>query len=589
MSIIQNLKSEGVLKLHHTYINGHLLDSSGNGNNGYFDPTFPNTWNYTKTGLKFNSAYAKVLVADSPELRLEEVTFIFYNKDGFVQKDGYFPRLISNKGIDIYLRNSDEISIAGNTVTATADSKHGIGIYLKDGEASDLYLDGVYETSSGVASITADTDELYIGNLASGRRIVEGFSEVLIINRELTATEQAQVYGELANTEYPTIPEAKIIDSNPNQLVDGDMDAPNTDSWNANAGAVLTKEPNTLGGYGAQWLKIVNGGIANYNAGQLSVLTPGKTYRLTGDGLSDGTTTPQIWVGAERWRGSATADVWQHFDVTFLTNSGNVSLAGAGTDSGWFGFKNVRIVEVGKEYVEKWKTDWGVYTNGREEFCTDGEQVNNTPFYSDAGDFRVTMDSMSTNRKDIEYALDFNSGWTASGGVVIDSANSFTRTGSGAISSDNNIFEAGRRYRIRIAGTCTSTELRFYNNQGSSYRMTSYVLTPTFDITFDYTARTPWMMFYVTDNGSVTISNFTIEEYDQDIKVLECVDFANGTLKFPDWLGDSDITAYKYTVASAEYTKVTLSPSSGILSMDWGDKIALSDITGNYSIIKDLT
>ncbi len=587
MSIINKLKSEGVVPLHHVYRNGHLLDSSGNHNNGYFDPTFPNTWHYTNTGLKLTSAYSKIIVADSPVIRLEEMTFIFYNKDGFVQQDDYFPRLVSNKGVDIYLRNADQISIAGSSINAPVNGKKCIGIYTKDGEASDLYLEGLYNTSGGVASITTNTNELYIGNLASGRRMKEGFSEVLIINRKLTATEQAQVCGELANTEYPTIKEAKILDSDPNELEDGDMEEAGVADW---LPISCTRAKTTSEVYsGKQSLEITGDGTSQYPYVYQVKLVVGKTYRVTGCMKTGTAPSMSIKYSAGSGIYATTGSDWECFDETFTAQSVLflVQLSQTSSTSTETGYVNdLKVTEIGKEYVDKWKTEWGVYTNGRQEFCTDGEQVNNTPFYSDAGDFRVTMDSLSTNKKDIEYALDFNSGWTATGGVVVDDANSFTRTGSGAISSDGNIFETGRRYKIRIAGTKTASELRFYNNQGSSYRMTSYVTDNTFDVTFDYTARTPWLMFYVTDNGTVNIDTLVIEEYDQDIKVLECVDFSGGTLKFPDWLGDSDITGYEYDVASEAYTKGTLSVSSGIYTMDWGDKIALSDMTGNNSIIK---
>ena len=460
MSIIQQLKNEGVLKLHHSYKNGHLLDSSGNSNNGYSETFIPTSDYYTRDGIKLPDVYSKVLVVDTPELRLSEMTLIFYNSGSYTQKDDYFPRLLSNKGVEVYFRNSDEIHLNGENVSATANGKKCIGIYLKDGETIDLYLEGLFEASTtGATSITTNTNELFLGNVLSNRQLLEGFSDVLIISRKLTATEQAQVYGELANTTYPTKPQAKV-----------------------------TKE----------------------------------------DGSGD---------------------------------------------------------------IDKWKTDWGISATVGDNVNGVGEQISNSPFYSNLGQFRVMMDCITCIKKDINYALDFTSGWTVSGSSAITNANTLTSTGGGGSNySEGKIFEVGRRYRIRISGNSTLTSLRFYNNKSSSNRMANYIDGSTdFDTTFDFTSRTPYMNFYLEGSGTARIDNFIIEEYDQDTKVLECVSFyPGGELKFPDWLGDSDITAWEYDVVSAVYTERTLSLSSGLYTMAWGDKIALSGIGGNNSIIKKI-
>jgi len=128
-------------------------------------------------------------------------------------------------------------------------------------------------------------------------------------------------------------------------LVDGNAENAGVGDWTANASAILTKDT-TNPDRGAQWLKVATGGTGNYTASQANIFVVGQTYRMTGKGMSDGTNTPQIWVAGEQWRGTSDAGVWQYFDTEFVSGGTTLTLAGAGTSTGWFGWDSIRIENI---------------------------------------------------------------------------------------------------------------------------------------------------------------------------------------------------------------------------------------------------
>ena len=133
----------------------------------------------------------------------------------------------------------------------------------------------------------------------------------------------------------------------PNLLVDGDCEAVGVAAWSA-VNATLSKQGSAY--EGLQCLRILNAlGEATGQARQ-TILTVGKTYRITGAARGDGTNAPlvynasavpsiTIWVGT-----SLTA--WQLFDATFTAGNAVLRLRSEGAGEKYIELDSLYISEV---------------------------------------------------------------------------------------------------------------------------------------------------------------------------------------------------------------------------------------------------
>jgi hypothetical protein len=207
MSIIQKLKNEGVLKLYHDYRSRDVTDKSGNSNDGVMTDT-----QWTNEGLQFNSTTDKVAVADSVELQLTEGTIIVFGNLQNSSSTSQFVSKVDVGGVnyDFGCASTPRLQFYDGsnvrTLGTSLDGKKYSAVNFKSGETPEGFVDGVSVGSfSGSVTVTTDDAPINIGNYAIvARNLGMVLKAVLIINRKLTATEHAQLYGELSNFSAPT-------------------------------------------------------------------------------------------------------------------------------------------------------------------------------------------------------------------------------------------------------------------------------------------------------------------------------------------------------------------------------------------------
>lgn len=132
-------------------------------------------------------------------------------------------------------------------------------------------------------------------------------------------------------------------------LTDGDMEAEGTGAWTAST-ATLSKQTGTrTEGSGTNVLRLAENGAVSGLARQ-TVLTTGKSYRITGWARGDGTGRPEVrdHNGITVWLGSNSTD-WQSFDYIFISPGANINLRGGSFVIGggqYAEFDDVSVTEV---------------------------------------------------------------------------------------------------------------------------------------------------------------------------------------------------------------------------------------------------
>jgi len=207
--ILQELKREGVLALYHDYRSGRLVDYSGNGNNGTATAV-----GFTKQGSGFLGTTSRILVPSSPTLQSATGTLI-----GCYTVSNNAPqiRIINKRGaasqIDWFQLNTTQLAMfdGTNLPTVTVPKTNGKvcnSVSWTSGGTPVGYQNGV---SVGNYSLTLtpvlNNTDVTIGNQNIGIANVLSTQIVhyaLIINRALTATEHARVYGQLENMKWNT-------------------------------------------------------------------------------------------------------------------------------------------------------------------------------------------------------------------------------------------------------------------------------------------------------------------------------------------------------------------------------------------------
>jgi len=213
---IEQLKREGSVALWHDYRLGHANDLSGNGNDG----TPSGTYWWDRNG--FNNNYdgdGRINVAHSASIDLSDLSIIAFIGPKRVKQynalyalcnkvdTGATPAygIIVRDSLDLFSL-SYQASASNWSGTRSLSGFSCCGFTIKNGNSnSPAYLDGIIFDSvlGGVPNIvTGGGGDLAIGNGRTG--ISAGFgrtiSAFLIFNKLLTATEHAQVYGQLMKT-----------------------------------------------------------------------------------------------------------------------------------------------------------------------------------------------------------------------------------------------------------------------------------------------------------------------------------------------------------------------------------------------------
>ena len=363
--MIQQLIDDGSLILYHDYRSGTLLDLSGNNNDGVATDIV------LGHHAQFPLTTSVITVADSAEL--QGTTFGLVVLGNFTQQESD-ERLMSKR--DGGGTNFDWYLSAGNVgfYEGSGIKNYGAGINIiastclglnvATGAIPVFFKDGISQgamTTGGVASISADDAPLLIGNnIAANSNILSSVHAALQTNRELTATEHAQVCAELQAMQWPTQATTHALGSyGPDLVSNGDFEtgSPPT-GWGAFNAATLTSQIGTAR-HGVQVIRVASSGTANPNARQ-TILTVGDTYRFTGQARGDGANGfPRIYAGiiSFDWFGS-TSTAWQTFDFVKIADHDSVGLftaSGTPAAGDYAEFDNVVIRKVHSPEIS-WKT-----------------------------------------------------------------------------------------------------------------------------------------------------------------------------------------------------------------------------------------
>jgi len=387
---------------------------------------------------------------------------------------------------------------------------------------------------------------------------------MLMFPRELTATEHAELYGYLESLKFPSKTNAKIKQSDPNIVVDGNMEAVGTTAWTAFNNATITKETTTPHG-GIQCLKVAYSDT-NYPAAEQTILTVGKSYRIKGWGRGDGVAgTPGIFSGTFLFAGTS-ANTWQYFDVTFIATVNYVYLQQKVSGDYYAEFDNVVVAEVGKTYLESWKTDWAA--NVSDANVTSGF-LETPPFTVASGAFKIVSDTH--NGSDIK-AIE-----CITAGVVYMKASDFGQTSTEAIAGEYSIYIRKTEASNITIGLMFQNPTLDYNAAGQNgygFRITSgerYVYFKTVDGSASNLTQ-----------GNPPTSGFLPNVY-QCVQIKRTTagvafSYLEGEL-ITDIEAGANPTAADTTFTTCEYMQFALNA---------GDKISLSGISGNRSFTKKL-
>jgi len=208
-SFLLDLKAEGALSLWHDYRRNHdAIDLSGNANNG----TFTGNVYELGRGLQVCDSSSHILVANAASNQLTEGTFIVYTTSMFRQLARYQDLIIKRSvsvNYEMYIAPTGALGCFDgglNTTTVSVVGKRYLALNMKNGEEGEVYHDGVFiETLPGgnlTVATTTDPVSILSGNPSSAQFTACPIEAAIIVNRKLTATEHAKLYGELANQDW---------------------------------------------------------------------------------------------------------------------------------------------------------------------------------------------------------------------------------------------------------------------------------------------------------------------------------------------------------------------------------------------------
>jgi hypothetical protein len=229
VSIIQKLKNEGSLILWHDYTQKNFSDYSGYGNSGV-----PTDVVWTGQGISFPESTSLITVADSPELQGEE--FALLSVGDYQSQTNYqtlmakydagglnFQYYLGTSGVYLY------DGVAARFASFNIVGSKFLGLNVKSGSVGQLFVDGDFASNlNGISTVTADDADLTIGAIYNNtNRLKSRLIHTCMVNRNLTASEWSELYGELsaprrASTKVYSISNANItVDPSESGLVLG--------------------------------------------------------------------------------------------------------------------------------------------------------------------------------------------------------------------------------------------------------------------------------------------------------------------------------------------------------------------------------
>ena len=214
-SLIQELKREGSLVLYCDFRARSLLDLSGSGNALENLSDVPE-WTYD--GLQFCSgpgdSFARRLRILTPQTGLAGVgssftVIVHFPSIGPSTLTGHqSPLGTLDQRFETFIDQDPPTRVGAyydgvlqtSNVDLTNDGPTIIGYNIVSGSKPDYYTQGVYRaTGANNATVTPSNSPWGIGNKVTAGRPVHKLASIMVINRVLTATEHAQIYGELVS------------------------------------------------------------------------------------------------------------------------------------------------------------------------------------------------------------------------------------------------------------------------------------------------------------------------------------------------------------------------------------------------------
>ena len=212
-SLIQELKREGYLRIYIDPRNGSLLDLSGNGNNG---APAAGAW-FTGSGI--NTSQGEITVSGSASIAGITGFNIIYLYDK-ISIQGINSNPAGNNyiiewrdasaGFALTWRNDGRMIISsfeGGLVAFSVNPNSAfnalgcLGLDFNPGNAANFYVNGNFlQVSAGGAAFDSITPPLTVNLLFGGdglQPMRSPTSAFMLISKVLTATEHAQIYGEL--------------------------------------------------------------------------------------------------------------------------------------------------------------------------------------------------------------------------------------------------------------------------------------------------------------------------------------------------------------------------------------------------------
>ena len=390
---LDDLLTEGVVKLYHDYRAGHLQDLSGNGNHGTgTDIVWPGD------GVRFNAATSVITVADAAELQLTAGMLLVF---GNFQQPSSWRMLIHKRdaGGTNYSFYIDTVSIRLNDgvnirqVVTSVDGAKCIALNMTNGGTAEAFVDGIsVGLLNAASSISVDDAPLLIGAYHVGGvpQLDSTLAATLIVNRELTDTEMAQTCAALQSYRYPTMPRAVAQGSyGAEEVADWDMEAVGVADWNVGAGATLTKTSGRALA-GDLVLNVAYNATPDPYAYQV-MLTPGTTYRFTAGARGDATFLPYVQDAATLiWTGTV-ATSWQYVDFVFTAVGTDLRLYSNANAAGFCEYDNISIKEVESPYIQ-YKTEWGAKVLGN---VGGNENLPGTDLWVNSGNMGITVQEIN--------------------------------------------------------------------------------------------------------------------------------------------------------------------------------------------------
>lgn len=214
-----------------------------------------------------------------------------------------------------------------------------------------LVIGKTYEVTWTLSNYSAGSVRLLVGSSGTGSTTKSAngtFTETCLCagSTSLILAPITDFTGDIDNV---TVKQVNILASSAfssaELLADGNMEAVGTGSWTAQNSATISKQTTNPHG-GTQVIRVARNGVGSPAASQ-TILTVGKTYRVTGYCRSDGFASPRVHDSVNTAFSGTTSTSWQPFDVQYIAGTTSFRIAAITTNgTEYCEFDDISITEV---------------------------------------------------------------------------------------------------------------------------------------------------------------------------------------------------------------------------------------------------